>query len=367
MASWAIAAVCAPAVPVVGGEIRIWPTAAVSSDQITVGDIAELRGFDAPAAERLRCLVVSAAPREGGQIPVQAGDVQGALAEGHVNLADVVFVGTSRCTVSRPKAPREQLATVHSGARHAPMTSPTRRGKSIQKVVGKATAKTEAPAPSTLESELREFISARTGEQEGKIEIRFSPTCRRELELDAAGLKVDIRQRDDAKLGLLTFEVTMASAGQATRTLPVVAEVAVVKDVVVAKRAINRGETIEGRNLKLEQRRFTDYSQIGITDLAAVVGQQARQMIRTGEMLGVRSMECKPLVRRGDPVTIWMRQGGLVIKAAGRAQEAGSLGQKIEVARDGMKRKQDLIEAVVTGPATVTVGETTQVTMAAGA
>jgi flagella basal body P-ring formation protein FlgA len=148
--------------------------------------------------------------------------------------------------------------------------------------------------------------------------------------------------------------------------LSVVAEAAVVRDVVVAKRAINRGETIEGRSLKLEQRRFTDASQIGVTDLAAVVGHQARQLIHAGEMLAVRSVEPRPLVKRGDPVTIWMRQGGLVIKAAGRAQAAGSLGQMIEVARDGTRRKQDLIDAVVTGPATVSVGEARQATLREG-
>ncbi len=53
--------------------------------------------------------------------------------------------------------------------------------------------------------------------------------------------------------------------------------------------------------------------------------------------------------------------GGVEIKSTGKAQNAGALGDRIEVCRNGVKRKQDLIEAVVTGPKTVTVTDIRQV------
>lgn len=357
MGAWgAVAVVCACAAAV-GGEIRIWPSCVVQGEAIHLGDVADVGGFAAGDREKLRDIIVSAAPKAGGDLTVQTSDVRSALAEAHVNLADISLVGSSRCKVSRMH-PTVATLDKSSAPRHVRKIS-----------MGEAARPQEIaarPTTATLESVLRDYIAARVGDTEGKVEVRFSPTCRSALQLAAARHHFDIRPREQTKLGLLTLEVQITGDDVAPKQVPVVAEVSLTREVVVAKRPINRGETIEGRNLKLEQRRFTDYSQIGVTDLAAVTGQQARQLIRPGEMLLDRILESKPVVRRGDPVTIWMRQGGLVIKASGRAQASGSLGERIEVAREGTKRKQDLIEAIVTGPATVTVGEGQQVALAEG-
>jgi flagella basal body P-ring formation protein FlgA len=73
--------------------------------------------------------------------------------------------------------------------------------------------------------------------------------------------------------------------------------------------------------------------------------------------LRAEMLKTKPLVQRGDVVTIWARLGGVEIKTTGRAQAAGAMGEKITVCRDGTRRKQDLIEAVVTGPKTVALAD----------
>jgi flagella basal body P-ring formation protein FlgA len=345
---------CASA-PAMAGEIRIWPTGVVQGEAIHLSEIADIRGFDAAGTEKLRSIIVSPSPKAGGELLVESGDVRAAVSEAQVNLADVSLVGASRCKVTR----------MHPAIARVEVKAPARH---VRKLSSASAANpreiTPQPATPTLDTVLREFITARVGESEGKVEIRFTPTCRQALQYDAAHHHFEIHQRDEAKLGLLTFEVEITGDNFTPKQVPVVAEVSLTREVVVAKRPINRGETIANRNLKLEQRRFTDFAQVGVTDLAVVNGQQARQLIRPGEMLLDRSVETRPVVRRGDPVTIWMRQGGLVIKASGRAQASGTLGERIEVARDGTRRKQDLIDAVITGPATVTVGDGPQVALA---
>lgn len=339
------------------GEIRIWPTGVVQGEAIHLSEIAEIRGFDAASTEKLRNAIVSPSPKAGGELVLESGDVRAATSEAQVNWADVSLVGASRCKVSR----------MHAAVARVELKSPARH---VRKLSAASAANpceiSTPPATPTLETALREFIIARVGESEGKVEIRFTPTCRQSLQLDAMHHHFEIHQRDEGKLGLLSFEVEITGDNFAPKQVPVVAEVSLTREVVVAKRPINRGETIANRDLKLEQRRFTDFAQVGVTDLAVVNGQQARQLIRPGEMLLDRSIETRPVVRRGDPVTIWMRQGGLVIKASGRAQASGTLGERIEVARDGTRRKQDLIEAVITGPATVAVGDGQQVALAGG-
>lgn len=107
----------------------------------------------------------------------------------------------------------------------------------------------------------------------------------------------------------------------------------------------------------MQERRFTDAADIGLTDVSAAVGQRTRDFIAAGAMVTAGSIEAAPVVERGDAVTIWIRRGGVVVKASGRAQQAGGLGDVISVRREGTKRKQDLIEAVVTGPGTVTISD----------
>jgi flagella basal body P-ring formation protein FlgA len=340
----AIAGLLLAAAPAGAQSVRVWPSAVVSSDAVLLADIAELHGFDPAQAAHLAKAFVSTAPRAGGELLVHAGDIRAALVDAGANLSGLNVLGASRCRVARP--------------RPIPAAAPasTRRPRPLlaRRSAHPAAAR---PAGRTLEAIVREFIEARLPETGGRIEIRFSPASRGDLQLTDDGYRFQVRAEGPVKPGLVTLEVAATGAGQERRTLPLVAEVAVVREVVVARRVINRGETITGRHLKLEERRFTDGTAVGLTDLTAALGQQARQMVRAGDMLKPADVESRPLIRRGDAVTLWLKRGGLVIKTGGRARQDGRLGDRIDVARDGSRRKQDLIEATVTGPGTVTCGE----------
>lgn len=349
------------------GQIRLWPTAVVEHDAVLLADVAELRGFDAATTETLVRRVVVDAPRPGGEILLTADDLRTALAESGANLAEVSIFGASRCKVARPRTAHEEVRPAPKLDRVAEKP-PLLRAKSARAARRPrrdpmADSRTQTSADDTLERALRDFITARAGLSSGRLEIRFSPACARDLSLPAESHRFEIHPRDSAKFGLLSFEVDVADASGAARTVPVVAEVALLREVVVARRPINRGETIESRALKLEERRFTDEAALGLTDLAASVGMRSRGFLRAGDMLTPREIEDKPVVNRGQPVTIWMRSGGLVIRATGKAQQAGRLGDRVEVLRDGTHRKQDLLEAVVTGPGTVSVEPEAQVAL----
>ncbi|MCZ6698921.1 MAG: flagellar basal body P-ring formation chaperone FlgA, partial [Planctomycetota bacterium] len=136
-------------------------------------------------------------------------------------------------------------------------------------------------------------------------------------------------------------------------TVPVVAEVTLLRDVVVARKPINRGQTIVGRHVRIDERRFDDLSKVGITELSAVIGKQSRRFVRQGQMLSDDSVEIPATVLRGESVTIWHRGSGLQIKTSGKALEAGRLGSRIRVRRDGARRSAEIIDATVTGPGTV--------------
>jgi flagella basal body P-ring formation protein FlgA len=348
---------------VADGEIRVWPTAVVNGDTVTLGDVAELRGLDEATGARLAKLVLRSAPISGGTVLLHSADIRAALLQADANLAQLQIYGSSRCEVSRPRPPREC----------APQES-VRRMKALPRV--KAASEAPPPAkscpsplpeqvaevrPDTLETVLRQYIAARVPDAGAKLEISFSPAGRAMLSLPSAEHQFKIHPANDHRLGVLSFDIDIVRDGAAVQSEPVVAQVELQKEVVVARRAINQGETIAGRDLKLEERPFTDLEAIGITDLAAAAGQQCGQFVRPGEMLRAEALKARPLVQRGETVTIWARLGGVEVKTTGQAQAAGAMGDVISVRRDGSKRKQELIEAVVTGPKTVTVAEARQV------
>lgn len=350
----------AGAAPLSAGEIRIWPTAVVSDSSVRMADIAALRGFDADTDARLLQLSVFTAPRAGSELYLTVEDIRAALTEADFNLASIRIFGASRCKVSKPAPPPEIKVQIKKPVQ-PPISKPNRPAptKPVKP------EDTETPAiEGTLESALRDFVEARCLRDGGRIEIRFSPAGAEALRTPGPASRFRIHPRNEQRLGLVSFDVDVLDRGTTVRSLPIVAEVALLKEVVVARRAINRGESVEARALRIEERRFTDQAALGLTDLSAAVGMESRGLIRPGEMLSASDLQTRPVVTRGQPVTIWMKQGSLVIRASGKAQESGGLGQQIRVLRDGTRRKQDILEAVVTGPGTVSVEPSAPVDLA---
>ncbi len=328
------------AAPALGQEIRLWPTGMALGDTVTLRDVAQLRGFSAADMARLSDLVVHASPRRGGSILVRGSDIRGALIEADVNFGQIRLFGASRCKVERPRA-----AAVRRKA-------PLRRSRSTR-----PPPKLRPRAPSApvggLEFQMRHFFAARV-QSDGDVEITFSPACRKALALSSSRHRFKIRPQERRTLGLVSFEVEIITDGEPPRTVPIAAEAVLIKDVVVARRAINQDQVIAGRDLKLQERRFTRMEAVGVTDLTAAVGSLSGRFYRPGDMLDARGLRSRPLVRRGERVEILIAGNGLEIKTTGKAQASGALGDSIAVRRDGAKRRQDVIEAVVTGPGIVT-------------
>src|SRR5262249_26096611 len=90
---------CASAWAQSGGEtvVRLYPSAVIAADSITLADVAEVRGESADLAAQLE---VGAAPHVGHSGIVEIAHLQAMLARRGVNLSNWVFRGASRCTVT---------------------------------------------------------------------------------------------------------------------------------------------------------------------------------------------------------------------------------------------------------------------------
>jgi flagella basal body P-ring formation protein FlgA len=220
------------------------------------------------------------------------------------------------------------------------------------------------PPANTLDAAVRDYIRARLARDDGRLEITFNRTNRSVRDALDSVMKPGsfrIRERDPLELGLCALDVELIREGHVADTIDVIGQIELVKPVLVARKPINRGSIVDRADLKIEERRFSRVGDVGLSDMELAAGYEATRFIRPGEMLSMRSLREKPIIERGDMVKILVRGAGVQITTTGKAQEAGALGDTISVARNGSRRKRDLINAVVTGPGVVTYGGVRQV------
>ncbi|MEI6834070.1 MAG: flagellar basal body P-ring formation chaperone FlgA [bacterium] len=74
-------------------------------------------------------------------------------------------------------------------------------------------------------------------------------------------------------------------------------------------------------------------------DLGAIVGRKTRQTLQAGEPISPRFLENATAVMRNQSVKMLVKSGELEISARGITQQAGSVGQTIDVVNAATKRK----------------------------
>jgi flagella basal body P-ring formation protein FlgA len=95
---------------------------------------------------------------------------------------------------------------------------------------------------------------------------------------------------------------------------------------------------ISSTDVALERRTFTSFQGIGVTASNRVVGQEARRIIHTGQMIKASDLKPKVLVKRNELVRISSTGGGVVLHTAARALQSGALGDVIEVRNEASKQ-----------------------------
>ncbi len=379
------------------GAIRILPKAEILKSRITVGDVAVLRDFDPELTREMRAVVLAEISRAGSGRVVHAREISHLLEAAGANLADVRIYGSLRCEVTRlkvqqvgdsvaarsAKQPAAMRTTHHQHTHRATGNTHSHRASNRTPVSRQSHSHSCShghqharggyesangipqrnhrvqPPTDSLEAAVQLFIQARMPDLDGEIDVALNrriDLLREVAESGAGRPSFQVHERDPIRLGLVGLEVDIYQGGQRVKTLPVVAQVELLRPVLVARRPINRGQTVSQRDLRVEKRRFDSLEGIGLSEMELAVGYEATRFIPEGDMLSVRALKEPPLIRRGATVKILISGGGVQITALGKAQKEGALGDVIPVAKNGSHRKRDIIDAMVTGPGVVTFG-----------
>jgi len=337
------------------GTVRLWRTAVVVSDSIHLDDLCELRGFDAETRRRLTDPAVLESPPPGETRIVHLSTIRSWLAERGVNMAEVSLGGAISCDVTRPLMPSVETPTDVNGENKA---SSLKVGLELPPPGSIAEKKATTPpikklpsAAATLRGAVLDYFNNELGRYHATAEVGFDRASESSLDLSGPKYEFRVRRQSGPPIGLVSIEVDVISDGKLVQTLPLVAQVGLVRRSVVARRAINQGATIAPSDLELVSQRHTGLENLGLADPTQVIGQRAKRMIPAGEPLDLDRLEAVPLVLRGQLVTLESIAQGVRVVTSAKAAEDGLLGETIKVRSTENRRIE--FDAKVTGPGRV--------------
>lgn len=323
--------------------VRVYPTATVNGDEVTLVDVAELTG---PGVELAGEWAITAAPAPGNDATLTLQAIQQALTRRGINPALWMFRGASRCRISRPMPVRSPESSAGPQPTTQPASHESLAGAPVEQEVS---TPPERPDPDTLEGFIYAHVAARLARFGGKPSIQLSPSVRDLLHLSRPTYDFSITDRSDRLLGLVPFDITVSSESQPEQVRSILAEISLVKPVVVATGPINRGQTIRSDDVALREQTFDRPERVGMTDLNAVIGQRAMRFINANEMLTGKEIEPVPFINRNDLVSVTARRGGFTIKSVAKALSSAGYGDTVELRNESSRQT---FVAVVTGPKT---------------
>jgi flagella basal body P-ring formation protein FlgA len=122
-------------------------------------------------------------------------------------------------------------------------------------------------------------------------------------------------------------------------------------EVVVAARALRRGDTIDADMLRLDKQRI-DRLNGPFFATAELLGKEVTRAVGAGQPLEQAHIGAPAVIHGGDLVRIFARKGALNISTQGLARTDGRLGETIQVKNITSNK---LIHCRVDGPGTVSV------------
>ena len=327
-----------------GRSIRVWPSAVVVGDTIRITDLCELRGFPRADERTLGKVVIGEAPRPGGSRIVHIDLVRSVLSAAGTNLATMTLSGAITCSVQRPAVPTSQPSA-------ATLVAPT---AAHEGAFDPGRVRLPAVAEATLRDAVLEYFHGELSRYGGRAEVIFDGGAGNVLQLSAPEYSFTVRRRGGRILGLTSIEVEVLAHDQRVQTIPLVVDVSMLRESLVARRTVNEGATIRSDDVGLVSLSFTRVDRLGLSDPIQAIGQRAKRIIRSGALVESGLLEPVPLVRRGQLVTLVSASGSVRVVTTGKAASDGLLGEAIKVRSVDDKRSE--LDAVVVGVGKVQIG-----------
>ena len=122
--------------------------------------------------------------------------------------------------------------------------------------------------------------------------------------------------------------------------------------VLTASRPLAKDTVLAASDITLRKREISRYRSGVFKDKQQLIGMVLKRPLADGSVITPRQVMPKRLVRRGEPVIIMAKTGGMTVRVQGKALMDGHNGQMIQVRNTRSGRK---LQAEVIATATVRV------------
>jgi flagella basal body P-ring formation protein FlgA len=208
------------------------------------------------------------------------------------------------------------------------------------------------------EVELAELLAAEAMTRFGlvdrtKLDLRIDGIAGGPV-LDAGPAATLAVERFNHDPGSTRFEALVVAVDGARRSRPlrVTGSAADYVDAVRLRRAVTRGEIVQGADLVTERLPRGRLPADAAAGGGEVAGRAARRSMGEGTLVRASDLERPRVVQRGEPVTIVFEGAHFLVTARGRALDAAGVGETIDVQNAASRRT---LQATVTGPGRVVV------------
>jgi flagella basal body P-ring formation protein FlgA len=332
-----------PPAPVEAGgqsasELTIRSAAVVAGQTVTFTDVLSFTHADPSLQTAIEHEVLVADLPPAGTTVITHQQIEDQLGQLGVNLARVLLRGAASCRVT-VASPGDQPT---SESPHRLLRSRPESGRSAEK---------------TLAEVLRALISDDLAGLGGTPEIEFERASRPLLDLSTPRWEFSIQPRGREKLGMREFRVVIRRDGVTHRTVDVFARVMLSKPVLVARRPLNLGTSVQPDDVGLEPRLFEQEHEIGCDRIEQVLGQQVKSFVPVGQMVRPDDLKQVDLVQRSRPVAVVGASQSVQVRMTGVALDSGRYGDPIRVRLGDTRKNRRVLHGVVAGLATVRIQE----------
>jgi flagella basal body P-ring formation protein FlgA len=265
---------------------------------------------------------------------------------GAVRATGTLVATCPRNNASNAATDRNPMRSVHQAVKQPSIRTALHATLLMLCVAGVAGA-AERQSLSALRAAVIEFVSA-----------EHAPDAHLQVIPDALDPRLRLAACDDA---LQTFwapgsaragqvSVGVRCASQRPWKLYVPARVELMQPVVVAARALVRGQRLSAQDLRIDARDVGALHDGAVRDPAQIIGYLMTRPLAAGRVLVAGALEAPTLVERGRRVRMAVDGVGVHITMTGLALENGALGQTVRVRNPASQR---VVEGVVVGPARI--------------
>lgn len=294
----------------VTGSVLADTQAAVLRPNVTVeADVVRLGDLFADVGER-RDVVVAAAPAPGAKAVFNAGKLQAIARRSGLSW--------------RPQS-RYQSAVVVRAGRVIP-------AHEIERRIGAALERAGLPR------------DQRIALGSPDMTLHVAPDEEREIRVVNARYNLGGRQFS------AVVEVPRGSTGP--ERIQVTGSLYEVVEIPVLARQVQRGETIQPRDLELVTMRRDAVDRNALIEADSIVGKTPKRLLAIGKPVRAGDLEMPLLVEKGNLVTVVAENRNMLITAQGRAVEDGAEGDVIRIVNT---RSRSTIQGRVVGPNRVRV------------